>query len=175
MRTHPRSEWISRLALCFTIALGACRERTPEPTAPAPAATDAGAKPVADVPNLLSLGGLLAQEAASRPAGTPTVEKIFDALRGAGVGLVDVRQNVGRAHAARYCANGRSPEGLYVMVCEYGSVEELKKGEPITRAVFEKAKGNSWQSIGTTAIVMLRETDAGAAQASKVAPVLEKL
>jgi hypothetical protein len=111
---------------------------------------------------LLSLGGLLGLEAGHRPQGTATVEKVFQALRASGVGLVDVRQNLARPHAARYCAKGRSPEGLYVMVCEYGSAEELKRGEPITRGVFATAKGNSWQSVGTTAIVMLRETEAGA-------------
>jgi hypothetical protein len=155
--------------------LGACRDRAPTAAPPSPPPVDAGANPVTDTPNLLSLGGRLGLEAGNRPQGTPTVEKIFDAMRGAGVGLVDVRQNLGSAHAARYCANGRSPEGLYVMVCEYGSAEELKAGEPITRSVFQTAKGNSWQSVGTTAILMLRETDAGAAQALKVAPLLEKL
>lgn len=174
--TQPRASWISRFALVALSAVAGCREPLPgkAPVQPTPVAVDAGPA-VVDTPNLLSLGGLLGLEATTRPQGTPSAERIFEAMRAAGVGLVEARQNLGRPHGARYCANARSVEGLYVMVCEYGSPEELKKGEPITRAVFEKAKGSSWQAVGNTGVLMLRETEAGAAQAQRASAALQKL
>ena len=95
----------------------ACKRAAPTPT-PAPSAPPPVAATAAS-PELRTLAGRLAYEAAHRPTTAIRLEALVTAAAAAGTEINDTRQYLGLTAAAAYCAGGLTKDGLAVSVCEY--------------------------------------------------------
>jgi hypothetical protein len=122
------------LATFSTFSICACTKPTPEgePAAASPLISTQPT-PVRDVRALV---GKLGVEADHRPKAGVTAEQLFDALDGAGVKLTSRTQYVGEIMKAKFCAGGRTLEGLVVAMCEYGSDREAAAGLAYMNSTF---------------------------------------
>jgi hypothetical protein len=59
-----------------------------------------------------------AEEAKSRPTGTPTVEAVFDAFAKAGTPVHGIYQHLGSPIRANYCMGALADNGIAMSVCE---------------------------------------------------------
>ncbi|MBK7194609.1 MAG: hypothetical protein IPH80_19190 [Myxococcales bacterium] len=122
------------LALSLGLSLAACkrarpRDAAPEATAATAAAAAAPAAPQPPPsPEMRTLSGRLAFEAAHRPTGTARVEDVVAALGRAGVALAEPKQYLAATAAASYCAGGHTADGLAVSVCEYADAAAATAG-----------------------------------------------
>jgi hypothetical protein len=140
--------------LAFTAALAACKRShrdAPAPTAaaiaPAPAPTTA-----ATPPEMRSLAGRLAFEAAHRPTGTATVEQVLAAAATAGLTVDEPRQYLALTAAAAYCAGGRTADGVAVAVCEYPDPAAAARGREHVERAFTAIAGRDIVVRGATTI-----------------------
>ena len=127
-----RTTLIAALALSLVPSLAACkraRTRGAAPaTAAAPTAAPAGATRPPPSPEMRTLSGRLAFEAAHRPTGTARVEDVVATLGRAGVALGDTKQYLAATAAASYCAGGRTADGLAIAICEYADAGAAAAG-----------------------------------------------
>lgn len=119
--------------------------------APAPAAAPMPAEPEPPAA-MRTLAGRLAYEAAHRPDGTATVEDVVAALGAAGVQLAEVKQYVALTAAARYCAGGRTADGLAIAVCEYESAAAAAAGRDHVEALYARVPGRQIAIRGATTL-----------------------
>ncbi|MFT3713605.1 MAG: hypothetical protein QM817_38600 [Archangium sp.] len=111
--------------------MGGCKCAESKPIEPPPKVPDVvDAQRQADLDALPKAGGSLpdqlAAEAAARPAGTPTLEKVIEV---SGVPFGAPRQLWGVKQLAIYCASADSADGMIVSVCEYPSEAQAGRGE----------------------------------------------
>ncbi len=118
------------LALSLGLSLTACKRARSRDAAPAATAATAAAVPAATQPSpeMRTLSGRLAFEAAHRPTGTARVEDVVAALGRAGVALDEPKQYLAATAAASYCAGGHTADGLAVSVCEYADAAAATAG-----------------------------------------------
>ena len=108
----------------------ACREKSAAPDASVPDAQPAVTQTsTAPAPNLAER---LQREAANRPAGTPKVEEVHEALRAAGIDLKPLRQTLALTVEASYCTISGSPSGLGVAICEYADEAAAERGRALS-------------------------------------------
>jgi hypothetical protein len=142
---------LATAALAPIAACGKKSEPTPEPTpSEPPTATDL-AEPAEDIrkPPVTRTGqpitviARLAEEAKSRPTGTPTVEDVFKALEGAGIKPKDPpKQFLAAQMLASFCKGGPTEGGLGISVCEYPDEEAARKGREYSLEKFKAANPN---------------------------------
>ena len=141
-------------AVAFTAALVACKRSHRD--APAPAPTVAAAAPVADpaaaAPEMRSLAGRLAYEAAHRPTGTATVEQVLAAAATAGLSVAEPRQYLAMTAGAAYCAGGRTTDGVAVAVCEYPDAAAATRGRAHVERSFAAVAGRDIVVHGATTV-----------------------
>lgn len=118
------------LILALALSLAACKRARSRDAAPAgaPAAVAATATRPPPSPEMRTLSGRLAFEAAHRPTGTARVEDVVATLGRAGVALTDTKQYLAATAGASYCAGGRTADGLAVAVCEYADAAAAAAG-----------------------------------------------
>lgn len=113
---------------------------TPSPAlaapAPKPMPPNTGAPPEHRGPPL-GLGQRLAEEARSRPSGTPRAEAVLDAIEKSGIAIGKRQQYLAVVVGAKYCLGGNTPSRLAVSVCEYGSAEGAARGRELAMARFK--------------------------------------
>lgn len=114
-------------------ALIAC---SPAKPAPAPQPRQKTLEPAT---NVSSLAARLQYEAAHRPAGAITAERVFAALDAAGQPLAQRTQYAGIVMRASYCAGGRGSDGLVVAVCEYPTHDAALAGKQLMDREFPLA------------------------------------
>ena len=183
MSTTHQKKWI-HLPIIFLIACGglACPSKS-APDASVPLAKvitlDAGmtqedaAKIVAA--NLRPLEDQLGYEASHHPADTVTADQVFEAFKKGGIPIGSFQQSLGRMQKAAYCINAKTPEGMYVLICEYDTAEDLAAGKPITAKIFEAMPEPSQHVNKKTVLNLVRQSPEGAKQAETAVGIFEKL
>ncbi len=153
------------LALSALLLLGGCRCRS-------------GESRDADLARLPQSGGSLgdqfAAEAAARPEGAPSLEKLAAALAPAGLVLGPTRQVFGRKHLAVYCASA-DVGGMTLTLCEYPSAEQAARGELESNLLFDKVSGHHSKVRRQSALHVVARSDASAEQLAAVWAAFEAL
>lgn len=123
--------------LACAVVGAACKKSEPlVVTTPAPVS----AAPVARPPSV-SLADRLAFEAAHRTEKSLKVEQVFAALSSAGMPVVDQKQFYAAMADARYCAGGRTADGISIAVCEYETSEAAEAGKRSVEQRFPSVPG----------------------------------
>ncbi len=130
------------LAVASCVALGCSRKAPSGSGASASSVTVTAAAvplPHVDIPmtkNAGPLAGRLQEEAAHRPAGTPTAEAVFGTVEVKGVALHDIVQVPGSALGAAYCAQAETDRNIFLSVCEYTDPSAAAAGKAGSEKVF---------------------------------------
>jgi hypothetical protein len=115
--------------LCLLIACSSSKP-TPAPSQP---------KTLQPATNVSALAARLQYEAANRPAGAISAERVFDALDAAGMSLAQRMQYAGVVMHASYCAGARGSDGLVVAICEYPTHDAALAGKQLMDREFPLA------------------------------------
>jgi len=102
-------------------------------SSPAEASPRQPTAPMAQNPR--DITALFQNEAANRPVGGLSVERVRGALRAAGVELKEARQHLARPYGARYCLGARAGDGLALSICEYADADAAAAGAATSRKI----------------------------------------
>jgi len=157
--------------LAFFLVVAACGKKTEEPAPPSVETRPSGPRTVAQQPSqdIRGLVGSLQGEAAKRPVIDVTAEKVFDALAGAGVALQTKKQYLATTARARYCAGGKTRDGIAVAVCEYADATAAEEGKRTVEAAWGNATPNARRVIHRSTLLTI--TPPNANDANQVAVV----
>lgn len=172
MRTLAECGWL--IAVSSLVLLGGCRCRPGEAVQ-----GDAGnAQRDADLARLPQSGGSLgdqfAAEAAARPEGAPSLEKLAVALAPAGLTFGPTRQVFGRKHLAIYCGSS-DVGGMTLTMCEYPSAEQATRGELESNQLFGLMSGHRSKVRKQSALHVVARSDVPAEQLAAVWAAFEAL
>lgn len=170
--------------LSLVALLGACRDQgggTPAVTPPPSAAASATASPppaataTATADSTALMGTMftrMADEAESRPTGTPTVEVVLAAFTAGGLPTEAGRQVLAATVKASYCwQSGTVDQALGFAVCEYESSAAAQAGAETSRVAGAQFGARTILVNGKTTITM-KGTEAAIAKAK---PIFEAL
>lgn len=151
--------------------LSGCTCSAPKPEdagVPAPVADTTRAEDLSRLPQAGgSLDDQLKAEAAARTAGAPSLEGLIAALLPQGVKLTPTRQVYGRKHLATYCASAET-DGIVVIVCEYPSEDQAKRGETESNLMFNQMSGHVSKVHKNAVLHVVARSDAPVEQVSKI-------
>ena len=122
-----------------------------------------------------SLEAQLAAEAAARPQGVPSLERLIAGLTDAGVSLGAPHQVMGQKQLATYCATADSLDGLIVTVCEYPSDEQAKRGEVEANVIASKIAGHQSRVRGKSVLHVVARSDTPQENVAKVLSTFDAL
>lgn len=152
--------------LSLVALLGACRDpgggaptASPAASPAAPTATPSPAATVTTAFDSTSLMGTMftrmAEEAESRPTGTPKVEAVLAALTAGGLPTEPGRQVLAATVKASYCwQSGTVDQALGFAVCEYVSPEAAQAGAEASRVAGAQFGPRTILVNGQTTITM---------------------
>lgn len=125
----------------------------------------------ADLSRLPQAGGSLEDqlkaEAAARTPGSPSLENLTAALLPKGVKLNPTRQVFGRKHLATYCASAETT-GIVVVLCEYPSDDQAKRGEVESNLMFNLMSGHASKVHKNAVLHVVARSDAPADQVATI-------
>lgn len=91
-----------------------------------------------------------------------------------GVKLTPTRQVFGRKHLATYCATAETT-GIVVIVCEYPSEEQAKRGELESNTMYNLMTGHVSKVHRNAVLHIVARTDAPAEQVATIQGVFRSL
>jgi tetratricopeptide (TPR) repeat protein len=124
-----------------------------------------------------NLFGQLAGEARQRVAGTPRIEELVAALRGAGVELKDPQQGLGATIKARYCSATMAKSGAGFSMCEFDGPQALAAGKEIAERQYAAIPDRSFHVNENTLLILrlVEKTEGAKKDAALIVELFKKM